>query len=629
MNLANFVYPRAPRRLAVVAVALACVVGFATCPAHAVELETIAPPDGIVYLRASNLAQLVPKAKKHAAYKMWLDVQKDKSVAPFVEAFRKGLNKSLSSEGGDSLDETVGRVEKILALLGETLICTYLTEDDSGEMPILVLARVAAKDYPEYLRLGEQFHKDREKRQTRKIEFLGESIEEEAPGEGDKTPSFHAFVNGVSIDSNSLDLTKRAVHNLKKGGGDSLKSAGEYTRAVGELARRTDLQIYMSLKAVLEKAEREAEARDTLSPAPPSHGHGHNGGPPPPSPAEVKKMMIDLSGVKDLNWIAMGLALEERQTELEVFCSVTPGQNGFWKLLPRTNVPVPRPGFVSGDVASFVFARVGLLEFLEEFERIMQKAYPSQYAGYVGGLAMARAQIGVDVKNDIVGNLGNDFYLYNPPPESTPEEGREAHGVAVLSLKDDAAILKAVSKLLNPDPSSGQAVPLHSEDYMGEKIYYVLFPCPGCEGDLKSSAFSFMVSRRSLVLGAYPDVKEFVRGWRATEKDSSFFDSSSFRSVAKVLPDRLTAMWYANLKHGSSVIREVSREILGELDRGPIVDSPPGQPDAFMARAEEKNKAADALVGLFTNYFQDIVAHARWTPDGLSAKVVVRHKNKR
>ena len=272
-------------RLAVTgaSVLLLCLLALGAFPLHGLELEAIAPAGGTMYLRASDLGKLVPKGKEHPAYKLWQDARKDKDAAPFADAFWKGLGKSFSAKEGGDLDETIQLIEKALAFLGETLVCTYLSAKEGEDAGVLVLAKVSAKDYPEYLKAGDELNKHRDPREKRELEFLGETIEEEAPGPGDTTPSYHAFVSGVTIDSNSLDLAKRAVHNIKKGGGESLKAAGEYNRAVGEMARRTDVQVYISLKSVFEKVAREAAAHKSPSPLPPDLGAG----PRPPDLHEV------------------------------------------------------------------------------------------------------------------------------------------------------------------------------------------------------------------------------------------------------------------------------------------------------------------------------------------------------
>jgi len=233
------------------------------------------------------------------------------------------------------------------------------------------------------------------------------------------------------------------------------------------------------------------------------------------------------------------LAMESGQSETRIDSGIAySGERGVMKLLAYEPGAAPRPDWVPAKWPSVSTARFSVPKAYEGIEELLEAISPMLSGMAQGQIRGLNKQLGVDLKRDLIGSLGDELISAYAIPAgftggSVPP-WTEMDQLIAFSLVNEAAFIKAVDALkLLAGPAAEHM--FMKREYLGHTLYTVNMPS-GQEGK-SARGFTYAVANRTLLVGVgSPATVENVLQAMASPKKDSFWERADVKAALADAP---------------------------------------------------------------------------------------------
>ncbi len=401
-------------------------------------------------------------------------------------------------------------------------------------------------------------------------------------------PFVWALHQGRWFLSTDRALVTGALDALAAGGlSTSLAVSPEYQKAIDRSGGRADALLYLNWKAVYPVLIAAIESARDPNEKPNRLGI---------EPAGVLKA-LGLDAIESFSLSAAMLGGTSRYDAALTYSEA----RGLAALLAYRDGPVPRPDWVPAAWFNVTSQNFSLAEAYAELERIVDRISPVISGAAQGQIRTLERQLALDLKRDVIGNIGTSFIsAYSLPagasPEVPPPYDQLDQFIAV-SLADAGAFERAVETIKARFLPPGDASPLKKRDYLGRSLYSV---DPGAGG----RGFSYAITDGWLLLGigSPGGVESVIQAMNAPDPSASFWQRKDVRAALADVPPGAFSIQHTDLApflaSVAASLGQIQEQLAGETGR--FVD-----PAATPTREQ------------LARFFQHAVSHGTRTSTGI------------
>lgn len=322
--------------------------------------------------------------------------------------------------------------------------------------------------------------------------------------------------------ASSRELVTSALDALAAGGlSTSLLSSPEYVKVIDRAGGRADTLLYFNWKAVYPAVVAAIEAGRDPNAKPNLFGI---------EPVNVMKALgldaiegfsVTSATVGDINRFDAAFTYSEAR--------------GIPALLAYRDGPVARPDWVPAAWFNVSSQNFSVPEAYAELERILDRVSPMVAGMAQGQIKTFEREVALDLKRDLIGNLGASFVSGYALPAGanadTPPAYDELDQFIGLSLADAAAFERAVEVIKAKYLAPGDASPLKKRDYLGRVIY-------SFESRIGGRDLSYAISDGWLLvgIGSSACIESVVQSMNAPDTAASFWQRKDVRDILAEVP---------------------------------------------------------------------------------------------
>ena len=262
-----------------------------------------------------------------------------------------------------------------------------------------------------------------------------------------ESPSY-AIHDGALILGLTEQGLRASIDRVKKGG-KSLADSPRHS-ALAKSVKDSDVIAYYDLSSIIKSGMNMA---------------AQQGG----AAAGQTLSMLRALGVNKLDLLYLTLSLSHNRSDVEM--GLTFHDNpGIMKLMTAASAGTP-PNFIPPDAASLSYGGMDLGKMLTIVEGLVKDAMPAMGDVIDAQLAEIKKETGVDIRKDILANLGTDIVSAGAGSDETAaKDDKEAMDPAIfaIKLKDRKALELAVTTLINK--AGADEALFEKREYQGHKI---------------------------------------------------------------------------------------------------------------------------------------------------------------
>jgi len=274
--------------------------------------------------------------------------------------------------------------------------------------------------------------------------------------------------DSLLIIANSMKVVEKVATHLTGGSMPSLKDLPAYDADHQAMFRGAPFYGWGNMKALIELINRQSSERKEPD-APDPFGNV--------TPAKV----VAALGLVGLKTIAFNLEISNEGRLFQFFIGVPESaRQGIFKLLGSEGKETGPPAFIPGDAVKFQRWRIDGQKAWATLEKMLGEISP-QWLGGVNSLLDAANNLakerdpGFDVKENFIGNLGDDLLSYEKAPRGTSPAAMLSPPSLLLigSPNPDrlAAALKSILTFLNQQGGTPS-----EREFLGRKIFSLPAP---------------------------------------------------------------------------------------------------------------------------------------------------------
>jgi hypothetical protein len=506
----------------------------------AIPLVRLAGADTTALFTIDDLGTLQKNWQKSPFGKTWNDPQVVKFLAPLREVMQiDDWDNRCRSETGKSVDELVAGFGSLVLVVGDV---SAAVEDGTGKTPPALLLAVDLRDNRDAVL--KSIEQERKKSQQPEVteEFQGETLHlETLPNakEGD-APICWVITGNVLLLGPGKPVVQKALADYRRGGAESpYVETDRYREDVRQLPD-AQIRFHVDMERVM-VAVRAAAARKTAKQAPNPQGM-------------TPEVIMNALGLDTFRVISLACQIGEKDSTM--VAGVTYDQpRGLARLFAAsTDGKVPDPTFLSGDWASVSAARFRIGVLYDAVEEIVRGLGPGIDGMFQAQVASLNKKSGIDLKRDIFGNFGDEFYSaaqFDPPDASAAAPVPKQKQLIVFSLNDAKAFEGALESLQTGLMGPAAAQMFLTRDYLGTTIHTMIKPgMPGAAPAANAAPaqmFSYAVTQRHWVLGIGNDDLVEMAIQNLSSPQPSYWSRPSVKAALDKLPAGATGYGYADL----------------------------------------------------------------------------------
>ncbi|MCF7668552.1 MAG: hypothetical protein K9N48_02120 [Verrucomicrobia bacterium] len=291
-----------------------------------------------------------------------------------------------------------------------------------------------------------------------------------------------------------------------------------------------------------------------------------------PKPAQI----ISALGLKGLKSLAMSVKEFEDGSKGTFFVGVPENQrSGLFKVFTLEQKNSAPPPFVPQDAVKFTRMRLNLQKAWASLETMASQINP----GLAGMLQMMIDNVGKEqgfsLRKSVIGNLGDDFVMYQKNPKELTLEGLNSPpSISLLGSSEPETLAQSIKQWITIMSSQGQGQPgaggpsieVKERDFLGRKIYSIPTPGMSAQGGAGSRSFNFAAAGGYIGLTADASmIEEYLR--LIQDQPKSLRDVQGLQEAAQEVGGMNTGMFgYENQKETVRVTIEVLKQNKEQLE---------------------------------------------------------------
>lgn len=436
-----------------------------TLPAQDSTLLRNIPDDTLAVFDVGNTPELIKHWEESPFAKLFEDEEIKRYLAPMqAEGKEAPWDKASKELSGHTLRQTLDifKGEALIAIIGP-----------SGEAPekyfeerpgSLLVGRIGTDPAPFENFLAGQMtsaqEQSKEEYEEKTEDYLGVTLhlrkKTNKEGKTEEAEGW-AVVGDTGIIAWPEALLRETVQSLKNSGDEAPLPAdltAHYQRAGGN----PDLTLFVNLVKLVPawRAALDKELRPKLE----NNPYG-----------VTLDSILKALALENITSLTISSRLGAEQTEADLSLGYS-SKEGILSLLTYTNGVLATPALVPGDTMHTATTRFSIPKFWDALLHIINEASPT-FGGMINGqLGQLQTTMGVDIRKDILGALGDDFVFF----EDLRKEGRgnsstppQPEYLYALSVTNQQGLETALTTLRN---FLGQGMAAFEErDVLGTKIF--------------------------------------------------------------------------------------------------------------------------------------------------------------
>jgi len=533
--------------------------------AHALERLELLPPDAQTYLRVSNTTNFWSGMKCSPIGKLWTDPQFQDFIGnPDAETW------SAFFLDGDSEAEDAITLEQFKMLKGEVILAF------DGEMEEITLVSAMEKaDFLQSLELDNKLNDILDEPiEIIKSNFQGVEIIQHITDGDEDDSSWQALVDGTFLMGHSREWIERCIVRLQK-------------EKIEEPQGNPVFNLNLPMEHLVDEWVEEMD------------GHGA---------ATSTHSLIEALGLAGLGNLSMTIELKKDEMAIEGNLKVSDLAKGLFSLLDLQPSEIPDVPFVPESIASFEVGRLNLLGLWKEIPEILASISPTAKPQLDMVIGMFMQQTGVDLEQDLLGNLDTPYLSYSQTGEGQPQITMLA-----LELKDSQAFKTALeSTLASPTLQMQLANTLETEEFLGHTLYTVKTADP-------TESMAFGVAGNYLFYSQPEGLRQVLRSLAGEGGEKGSFNRSPLiEGLRAHMPARAFSFGAVDWKKNMAIlIRELDKpEFTGAFAQGWATSGAPTPPPDF-----DKLPSAEHIASFFNLSYQYLEA----TSDGLHQQILLKY----
>jgi hypothetical protein len=536
--------------LPVIVTALALFAGRTSADAATVPLVNLVGDDTSLVVYVTDLPALVKTWPGTPWVKMWRDDQVQKYFAPLraqmkVDEWDDRCKANTGYTLAGLLDFATGEAIFVLPDLGDVIAATK----NKTDLPLLVAVEIGDNEAKLEKLIADEEAKDKEEKFTETTEdFNGATLHivgVAAPNAAEpQHPGVWTIAGGVFYFCPSKDFLQQTLVAAKQGGHDNALGKSDGFMQMRQRAGDAQLILYANIKAMVPAAQKAIADQKAAQAA---------GQPPAMSPFDPTTILHAL-GLDAANEFYLTAHVGATSTDINSGFTYNE-RRGLTKLAEYTDGAPPRPQFVPGKCFSVVSVRGSIKNFYATIEDMLNDISPLFFGMYQSYLKSFNDRLGLDLKRDLIGNLGDQLILANALDDAAPADApldQRLNQLYAVSLENDTAFTAAVEAMKRG--LYGEAVDkiFEKRAYLGHDIYTYAPPQPpeaeGAPPRPAGRGFSYAVADHWVFLGigSATLVENSLQGLEG--KQASFWDKDDVkRNLLADLPDNTRCLSYVDL----------------------------------------------------------------------------------
>jgi hypothetical protein len=534
--------------LPVIVAALVLFAGRAQARAAAVPLVNLVGDDTSLVIYVTDLPALVKTWPGTPWVKMWRDDQVQKYFAPLraqmkVDEWDDRFKANTGYTLAGLLDFATGEAIFVLPDLGTVIAAGK----NKADLPLLVAIEIGGNGAKIEKLIADEEANDKEKNFTETTEdFKGVTLHVMGMAAPKATEPQHlgvwAIAGGVLYVCPSKDFLQQTLVAARQGGHDNALGKSDGFMQMRQRAGTAELIFYANLKAMVPAAQKAIADQKAAQAA----------GQPPTMSLFDPVTIFHALGLDAANELYLTAHVGESSTDINSGFTYNE-RRGLAKLFEYADGSPSRPQFVPAKCFSVFSARASVKHFFASLEAVVNDISPIFFGMYQSYLKSYNDRLGIDLKRDLIGNLGDQLVVANALDDAAPADApldQRLNQLWAFSLENDTAFTAAVESMKHG--LYGEAVDkvFEKRAYLGHNIYTYTPPQPpeaeGAPPRPAGRGFSYAVANHWVFLGSPSLVENALQGLDG--KQASFWDKDEVkRNLLADLPDNTRALSYVDL----------------------------------------------------------------------------------
>jgi hypothetical protein len=347
------------------------------------------------------------------------------------------------------------------------------------------------------------------------------------PQEQEKTAVW-ALHDGRWLIATERGLVTGALDAMAAGGlADSLANSTAYTALrAGQEAGRPGYAARVDFKALYPALVASIEASRDPQQA--------------PNPMGLDPLnIINALGLDALDAFSASGHIEEDGAMRGVVSITYTEARGIVNLLAYRDGPVTKPDWVPANWINVSTQNFSMADVYNELEGILDRISPMLAGMALGQVRAFDRQLKIDLKRDLVGNIGPAMVsAVAMPPESsteTPAAYDEVEQFFAFALADSAAFERTLDALKERFFPAAAGPVLESRDYLERKIH-VMTPQAGAQDGAKGFAYAITDGWFLMSVGSAAPVETAIQGMAKADAATSFWARPDMRAGLEEIP---------------------------------------------------------------------------------------------
>ena len=525
---------------------------FATV-APAAPLTQLVPEGAPFVLSVTDVQLLLNGWDQSPWARTWNDEQVKKFFAP--------LRSQMKMDEWDDLTkaETGHTVRELLALAqGEALLAVtdlnFVGEDAPQEFPFLLAIGIGANSAKVEELIAEADKKD-EAPPAEIEDYAGVKLHVYTETKEEKERTFvWAIVDGVWMISGSRATISSAI-DASKGGGlpNALAKSERFLRAQ-QSAGSAQALAYVDLQAIVPLAQRAIETSAAAGAA--------QGGAASMFEASA---VIRALGLDVLNDFSLAFDLQEGASDFSGALTYS-DRRGLINLLAYEEGPAAQPAFVPARWVSAASMKYSLKKAYAALETILDQMSPVLYGMVDGQIKGLNRQLGIDLKRDLIGSIGNDVITgYALRPGAAPgAPAADLDQFIGFSLENAEAFTNAVEALKRMGGPNLEQM-LVKREYLGHSMF--VFTPPGDNPASKGMSYAITPNFLFMGIGSPATVEAALQGLPGNQP--SLWQRPEVKTALSHMPANASAIQFQDTKALLGYAFDSAANMLGQTETAP------------------------------------------------------------
>jgi hypothetical protein len=577
-----------PIRISLASLALLLLCSIPTVGAQR-SLDAVVPADTTVLIKISSAPDLLERWSATPFAKLWTDPQIKSFFAPLREELEiDRWKETVKEETGRELEELIamfsGDLIFYMPSLHEEIRKLEESDDDDAMPAMVILADVADNEEAlEKLILDQQEQEDDEAseehrvtRITRDYRDIVMHIDQSMDGEEPEEEETWVIVDGILVMAPHPADVEKVITNVLDGGAAEPLSASASYQSIGGRVSASDILVFVNLEHLIPLLRETVEEEEKKKSA-------DSDEPDPVSPSAV----LDALAVDELRAFYSSLQADSTSMQLDVGITYS-SPKGILRVLAYGPGTAPRPDFIPVNATNFGAARFDVKtawEGIEEIANAMSPGFLEMMSGQIATMAQSAA-VELDLKGNLLGNLGNELVAIQSAPErsssaveesSTSSETTPAtpNQVIVLSINERQGIELTIETLKG---MAGQGSELFdTREYLGTQINTLKWS----QQQGQQISYALTDSYFLLSIGDTTALESVLVAMQRS--DVSVWERDDVKAALAQLPDGASALQFQDLgATGHTVLQALA--MLASVDEDMGLCDPGAVPDQGLLR---------------------------------------------